>query len=88
MVKAYPAELFSTFWVTYCDLSIYILNYPVISPAATPPPSAGDYGVGLEQLASMSKDQNISALQQYGGVSLEIFFLLPTKMLKWFTLLI
>jgi Ca2+-transporting ATPase len=42
----------------------------VISPAATPPPqtSVGDYGVGLEQLASMSKDQNVSALQQYGGV--------------------
>lgn len=42
----------------------------VISPAATPPPqhSVGDFGVGLEQLASMSKDQNISALQQYGGV--------------------
>ncbi|PNY05304.1 calcium-transporting ATPase plasma membrane-type-like protein [Trifolium pratense] len=42
----------------------------VISPEATPPPqtSVGDYGVELEQLASMSKDQNISALQQYGGV--------------------
>lgn len=42
----------------------------VISPAATPPPQhpVGDFGVGLEQLASMSKDQNISALQQYGGV--------------------
>ncbi|GAU35731.1 hypothetical protein TSUD_259060 [Trifolium subterraneum] len=42
----------------------------VISPEATPPPqtSVGNYGVALEQLASMSKDQNISALQQYGGV--------------------
>ncbi|CAK8535562.1 unnamed protein product [Lathyrus sativus] len=28
----------------------------------------GDYTVGLEQLVSMSKNQNISALQQYGGV--------------------
>ncbi|XP_027187299.1 calcium-transporting ATPase 9, plasma membrane-type-like isoform X2 [Cicer arietinum] len=28
----------------------------------------GDYAVGLEQLVSMSKNQNISALQQYGGV--------------------
>ncbi|CAL5210477.1 unnamed protein product [Lathyrus oleraceus] len=42
----------------------------VISPEATPPhqTSLGDYGVGLEELASMSKDQNISALQQLGGV--------------------
>lgn len=30
----------------------------------------GDYAVGLEQLVSMSKNQNISALQQYGGVGL------------------
>ncbi|KAH1084641.1 hypothetical protein GLYMA_07G004300v4 [Glycine max] len=28
----------------------------------------GDYDIGLEQLVSMSKDQNISALQQYGGI--------------------
>ncbi|XP_057453394.1 calcium-transporting ATPase 9, plasma membrane-type-like isoform X2 [Lotus japonicus] len=28
----------------------------------------GDYEVGLEQLVSLSKNQNISALQQYGGV--------------------
>ncbi|RHN76633.1 putative calcium-transporting ATPase [Medicago truncatula] len=28
----------------------------------------GDYEVGLEQLVSMSKNQNISTLQQYGGV--------------------
>ncbi|KAK7255053.1 hypothetical protein RIF29_28455 [Crotalaria pallida] len=41
----------------------------VINPTVTPPtPVGGDYGVGLEQLTSMSKDQNVSALQQYGGV--------------------
>ncbi|KAJ1429225.1 P-type ATPase [Sesbania bispinosa] len=42
----------------------------VISTAATPatPVAVGDYAVGLEQLASMSKDQNISVLQQYGGI--------------------
>ena len=34
--------------------------------ASTTP--GGDYAVGLEQLVSMSKNQNISALQQYGGV--------------------
>ncbi|KAG5000945.1 hypothetical protein JHK87_022017 [Glycine soja] len=40
----------------------------VISTAASPPTPAGDYDIGLEQLVSMAKDQNISALQQYGGI--------------------
>ncbi|TKY47978.1 Calcium-transporting ATPase 9 [Spatholobus suberectus] len=35
----------------------------VVSPAPV-----GEYAVGLEQLVSMAKNQNISALQQYGGV--------------------
>ncbi|KAH1238129.1 Calcium-transporting ATPase 9, plasma membrane-type [Glycine max] len=43
----------------------------VISTAASPPTPAGDYDIGLEQLVSMAKDQNISALQQYGGASLQ-----------------
>lgn len=54
----------------------------MISTAVTPPtPVGGDYAVGLEQLTSMSKDQNVSALQQYGGASLQFFWLL-TQMLK------
>ncbi|RZC00665.1 calcium-transporting ATPase 9, plasma membrane-type-like isoform X2 [Glycine soja] len=40
----------------------------VISTAVSPPTPVGDYDIGLEQLVSMSKDQNISALQQYGGI--------------------
>ncbi|XP_027939837.1 calcium-transporting ATPase 9, plasma membrane-type [Vigna unguiculata] len=40
----------------------------VISSAVSPPTPAGDYDIGLEQLVSMSKDQNISAFQQYGGI--------------------
>ncbi|XP_027344580.1 calcium-transporting ATPase 9, plasma membrane-type isoform X6 [Abrus precatorius] len=40
----------------------------VISTAVTPPTPVGDYGIGLEQLVSISKDQNFSSLQQYGGV--------------------
>ncbi|XP_022716352.1 calcium-transporting ATPase 9, plasma membrane-type-like isoform X2 [Durio zibethinus] len=36
---------------------------PVASPVA-----AGDYAIGLEQLASMTRDHKLSALQQYGGV--------------------
>ncbi|QCE00979.1 Ca2+-transporting ATPase [Vigna unguiculata] len=43
----------------------------VISSAVSPPTPAGDYDIGLEQLVSMSKDQNISAFQQYGGASLK-----------------
>lgn len=33
-----------------------------------PPTPSGDYGIGLEQLASVTRDHNFSALQQYGGV--------------------
>eukprot|EP00256_Glycine_max_P043937 XP_006595202.1 calcium-transporting ATPase 9, plasma membrane-type isoform X2 [Glycine max] len=41
----------------------------VTSSAAVASPSpVGEYAVGLEQLVSMTKNQNISALQQYGGV--------------------
>ncbi|XVF23215.1 hypothetical protein REPUB_Repub13aG0017800 [Reevesia pubescens] len=36
---------------------------PVASPVA-----GGDYAIGLEQLASMTRDHKVSALQQYGGV--------------------
>lgn len=66
MVKDYALESLSAFWVTYYN----ILNHPVISAASTPQTPVGDYAVGLEQLASMSKDQNISVLQQHGGASL------------------
>ncbi|MCH84581.1 calcium-transporting ATPase plasma membrane-type-like, partial [Trifolium medium] len=38
------------------------------STSVAPTTPGGDYAVGLEQLVSMSKNQNISALQQYGGV--------------------
>ncbi|KAK7372156.1 hypothetical protein VNO80_05526 [Phaseolus coccineus] len=40
----------------------------VISSVVSPPTPAGDYDIGLEQLVSMSKDQNVSAFQQYGGI--------------------
>ncbi|KAL2591192.1 hypothetical protein AAZV13_13G329400 [Glycine max] len=38
-----------------------------LAAVASPSP-VGEYAVGLEQLVSMTKNQNISALQQYGGV--------------------
>ncbi|KAJ0007800.1 hypothetical protein Pint_30513 [Pistacia integerrima] len=39
-----------------------------IGAIASPPTSSGDYGIELEQLASMTRDHNFSALEQYGGV--------------------
>ncbi|KAL3528503.1 hypothetical protein ACH5RR_007825 [Cinchona calisaya] len=40
----------------------------VLGATVAPPSANGDYGIGLEQLASVTRDQNNSALQQYGGV--------------------
>lgn len=37
---------------------------------APPTDVAGDYAIGLEQLVSMNRDQNVSALKRYGGASL------------------
>ncbi|KAI3455723.1 hypothetical protein Pfo_012386 [Paulownia fortunei] len=42
----------------------------VLGTAVTPPSPNGDYAIGLEQLASMNRDHNLSALQQYGGARL------------------
>ncbi|XP_012076078.1 calcium-transporting ATPase 9, plasma membrane-type isoform X2 [Jatropha curcas] len=39
----------------------------VIAPIVAAPIPSGDYAIGLEQLASMTRDHNISALQEYGG---------------------
>lgn len=33
-----------------------------------PPVANGEYGIALEQLSSMTRDHNMSALKQYGGV--------------------
>ncbi|KAL0012761.1 hypothetical protein SO802_007869 [Lithocarpus litseifolius] len=43
-------------------------NQIVIGPSATPLTPTGEYGIGLEQLVSITRDHNISALQDYGGV--------------------
>lgn len=34
-----------------------------------PPIPTGEYAIGLEQLVSMSRDHDNSALRQYGGAS-------------------
>lgn len=61
------------------------LNHLVIGPSATPPTPNGDYGIGLEQLVSITRDHNISALQEYGGV---ICLWIDFALFIWFTLLI
>lgn len=76
--------MLSAVWVTYelwrsFNLSFEVLNHSVVSAATTPAHPVGDYAVGLEQLTSMSKDQNISALEQYGGASLQHIFWLLKK---------
>ncbi|KAK3411184.1 hypothetical protein EUGRSUZ_J03161 [Eucalyptus grandis] len=38
-----------------------------VGPNGTSPIAIGDYGIGLEELASMTRDHKFSALQQYGG---------------------
>ncbi|CAK7323699.1 unnamed protein product [Dovyalis caffra] len=40
----------------------------VLGPSATSPNATGDYDIGLEQLASMTRDHDFSSLQQCGGV--------------------
>lgn len=51
-----------------------ILVFPMIGSAASPPTPTGDYGVSLENLVSLTRDQKFSSLQQYGGVS-QIWFI-------------
>ncbi|KAK9281132.1 hypothetical protein L1049_004025 [Liquidambar formosana] len=41
----------------------------VLGPSVTPPTRSADFAIGLEQLAAMTRDHNISALQLYGGVN-------------------
>lgn len=45
------------------------LNHLVLGPTATPSTPTGDYAIALEQLASMTRDHNMSALQLYRGAS-------------------
>lgn len=55
------------FMFSYYDL--YLID-PVIDTSTTSPASTiGDYSIGVEQLASMTRDHDFSALQEYGGAS-------------------
>lgn len=43
--------------------------------ASPPPPSGGHFAIGQEQLAVMSREHDVSALQQCGGASLLLNYL-------------
>lgn len=60
-------ERFKLFIISIFQLIFWIA---VTSTSVASPTQDGDYGVGLEQLVSMSKNQNISVLQQFGGVAI------------------
>ncbi|XP_073300480.1 calcium-transporting ATPase 9, plasma membrane-type-like [Primulina huaijiensis] len=40
----------------------------VLGTAVAPPSPHGGYAIGLEQLAAMTRDHNLSAVREYGGV--------------------
>lgn len=42
----------------------------MLGTTVTSPTPSGNFAIGPEQLTSMTKDHNVSALQQYGGASL------------------
>ncbi|KAK3219091.1 hypothetical protein Dsin_013061 [Dipteronia sinensis] len=41
----------------------------------TPPTPSGDNGIGLEQLASITRDLNFSALEHYGWICCSLLFI-------------
>ena len=48
---------------------LFMLISIVSGTTVAPPTPSGDFGIELEQLASMTRESNFSALEQYGGVS-------------------
>lgn len=50
----------------------------MLEPIKPPPtPIAGEFPIGQEQLASISREHDTAALQQYGGVCLPRIFFSP-----------
>lgn len=62
----------------YIELSYrYMFGLLVLGTAVTPPVLSGDYGISLEQLVSITRNHDISVLQQNGGASqIQFYFLL------------
>ncbi|CAB4302533.1 unnamed protein product [Prunus armeniaca] len=52
-----------------------------LGTTVAPPTSSGDYGIALEQLVSLTRENNFNALQQYGGAK-GISALLKTNLEK------
>lgn len=56
---------------------LFFLDDTGLGTTVASPTSSGDYGIALEQLVSLTRENNFNALQQYGGVSqLQMYFLL------------
>lgn len=60
--QSYILLIFCTFMRVF-----YILS--LCNSGGLPRTPGGGYGVGREQLSSMTRDRNFSALQEYGGAS-------------------
>lgn len=43
--------------------------HSVLGTAEAPPSPRGGYAIGLEQLAAVTRDHNLSAVREYGGAS-------------------
>lgn len=58
---------------TFCaEFSIFTSDSGSV---VAPPVANGEYGIALEQLSSMTRDHNMSALKQYGGVCHSFLYL-------------
>ncbi|KAL4632299.1 hypothetical protein ACB092_04G039600 [Castanea dentata] len=49
-------------------LAAYLFKAVGVQASEPPPSSSGDFSIGLDQLALISSDHNVSILQQYGGL--------------------
>lgn len=49
---------------------MFIMVLWFVGPPIPHPTPSGDFAIGPEQLASVTRDHNFNALQEYGGVDL------------------
>ncbi|KAK8525095.1 hypothetical protein V6N13_016080 [Hibiscus sabdariffa] len=63
MIRAHAQVIRAALLFKLAGENQIVSDTPVASPV-----DGGDYAIGLEQLASMTRDHKLSALEQYGGV--------------------
>ncbi|KAH9667740.1 calcium-transporting ATPase 9 plasma membrane-type [Citrus sinensis] len=68
--------IFSKCEMMYCIAIKMFLPDGIVGTLVPPAPS-GDFGIGLEQLASVTRDHNFSALEQYGLYCFLLFIIVP-----------